>query len=141
MRYFDGQAWTNHFHNPDQAPDVGNWINTTFSVFANHWPGAVALGFGTALIGNLVAWFAFREILGDLVFADEDIVNFSTTKAVVLVLVGIFGLLWQGFGWIALNRYMQRAHFGANPTVGEAVAHAVRRLPRFLGIALSLIHI
>jgi len=139
MRYFDGQAWTNHFHSPDQAPDVGSWINNTFSIFAKHWPGAATIAFFFTLTGNLVAWFAFREILGDLVFRDEDIVNFSAGKAVVLVLVGVFGLVWQGFGWLSLNRFMQRAHYQANPSVSEAVTHALSRLPKYLGVTAVLV--
>lgn len=138
MRYFDGQMWTNHFHNPDKSPDVGSWINSTFSVFAKHWPGAAVIAFASTLIGNLVAWFAFRSIFDDLVLRDEEILNFSGGKAAMLTLVGLFGIAWQGLGWLALNRYMQRAHFQAQPTVGEAVSHAVKRLPRYLGIVLVL---
>ncbi len=138
MRYFDGQAWTNHFHSPDKAPDVGSWINNTFSVFARYWRGAAVIAFVATIVGNLVAWFAFRAAFDGVALVDEDLVGFSAGKALLLVAVGLFGIAWQGLGWLALNRYMQRAHFQAEPTVAEAVQRGLKRLPKYLGIALVL---
>ncbi len=49
MRYFDGRAWTNDFHEPGRLPDIGRWLSATFSVFGRYWQQAAALAFGTAL--------------------------------------------------------------------------------------------
>ena len=48
LRYFDGEVWTNHFHEPGKLPDLGNWFSTTFGVFRQHWKGAAIIANSTA---------------------------------------------------------------------------------------------
>jgi hypothetical protein len=138
MRYFDGEMWTNHFHEPGKLPDVGSWLNTTFSVFGQYWRGAAALALITSLVGNLGIWVAIRSIVDNVAVVDEEFVNFGAGNAVALAVVVIFAFAWQGFGWLAMSRFMQRAHFQAEPTVAEALGHALRRLPKYLGVTLTL---
>jgi hypothetical protein len=137
MRYFDGQVWTNHFHQPGTLPDIGSWFRTTFSSIGSHWQGIVPLAIGLGLIGNLVIWFGLRSALGDLALVEGSFENFNASAGVILGAVFVFGLLWQCFGWIALNRYMQRAHHQASPTIADALQRAVQRLPRMVGLLLG----
>jgi len=139
MRYFDGEMWTNHFHSPDKAPDVGSWLNNTFSAIGTHGVGAFVLAFTSSLLGGLVTWLSLRAILNDVELRDEALVNMSGAKSILLIAVVLFGIAWQGLGWLAVNRFMQRAHSQANPTIAEAVRHAVARLPKYLGIVLALV--
>gem|GEM_PF-923468 len=138
MRYFDGVGWTNHFHEPGRLPDVGNWVNTTVSVFGRYWKGAAAIALIVTLVGNVFIWVSLRAIVKDIAVVDEEFVNFGPEIVVAGIGVVLIAAIWQGFGWLALNRYMQRAHFHADPTVGEAFSHGLRRLPKYLG-AVALI--
>ena len=132
MRYFDGEQWTNHYHEPGKLPAIGSWLNTTFSVFGLHWRGAAALAVAIAFIGNAVVWFGIKAVVGDVAVVNEELVNGSGATVLAFVLVLLFAVFFQGFGWLALNRYMQRAHFQADPSVQEALGHGLRRLPRYL---------
>lgn len=138
MRYFDGEMWTNHFHHPGRLPDVGNWLSTTFAVFGRYWQGAAALTLGISLVGGLGVWVALRILLSDVAVVDEEVVNVGTGTVVGIVAIVLFALVWQGFGWLAMSRFMQRAHFQAEPTVGEALQHALRRLPTYLAVVFAL---
>ena len=139
MRYFDGEMWTDHFHNPGELPDVGNWLNNTFAGLASYWQGAAVLAFGTTLIGNLVTWFSIKWLVGGLALTSGGFIGFDEGVLLGLVAMALFSVAWQGFAWIALNRFMQRAHFQAAPTVGEAMAHGLKRLPKYLFVMLGLI--
>lgn len=139
LRYFDGEVWTNHFHTDGELPDVGSWFGTTFSVFGRHWMGAALIALATSLIGGAVMWFGARALLDEVAVIDQEIVNLSSSNGLGLGLLGLFTVIWQGFGWTALNRYLHRAHFDANPTIGEALLRAARRLPIFLAIAIGLL--
>lgn len=138
MRYFDGETWTNHFHEQGKLPDIGTWLNTTFSALASYWPGAMGLAFVTAFLGNLVTWLVFRNVFADVAIVNDELVNFNASATPLLLLVAAVNVLLQSLIWLALSRYMQRAHFQANPTVGEALAHGLRRLPRFIGALLMI---
>ena len=138
MRYFDGETWSNHFHEPGKLPDVGTWLNTTFSALAAHWQGAMGLAFVTAFVGNLITWLVFRSVFADVAVINDELVNFNSSAVPLLLLAVIVNVLLQGLIWLSLSRYMQRAHFQANPTVGEALAHGLRRLPRFVGALLLI---
>lgn len=139
MRYFDGEVWTNHFHEPGKLPDIGTWLNTTFSGLFAYWPGALALAFVTAFLGNLVTWLVLRNVFADVAVIDDEFVNFSSSKVPLIIIAVIANILLQSIIWLALSRYMQRAHFQANPTVGDALAHGLKRLPRFLGAMLVIL--
>ena len=139
MRYFDGEMWTNHFHEPGKLPEIGNWLSTTVSSIGQYWQGAVALTLFTTLIANVAIWVALRAILSDVAVVDEQLVNFDSGLAVAAGLVLVFAFLWQGIGWVATSRFMHRAHFHAEPTVSDALLHAARRLPRYLGAMLLLV--
>lgn len=139
MRYFDGEVWTNHFHEQGKLPDIGTWLNTTFTGLLAHWPGPLALAFITAFVGNLVTWLALRNVFENVAIIDDELVNFTSDKAPLMIVVFVANVLLQSVIWLALTRFMQRAHFQANPTISDAVAHGFKRLPRFLGAMLVLI--
>ena len=138
MRYFDGEAWTNHFHQPGRLPDIGSWLNTTFSVFGRYWQSAAFMALGISLIGGAGVWLALRVLVADVAIVDEEVVNLGAGTVFAGLLVIAFAFIWQGFGWLAMSRFMHRAHFQADPTVSDALAHALQRLPRYLGVIVVL---
>lgn len=138
MRYFDGEMWTDHYHHPGRLPDIGAWLNATFGVFGRYWRGASALAFGTSLVGALVTWLAIRGLLDDVAIVDEQIVGAGAGTVFGLFVLVLVVVLWQGFGWLAMSRYMHKAHFQDHATVTDALVHASRRLPRYMGVILAL---
>ncbi len=138
MRYFDGEMWTNHFHHPGRLPDIGKWLSSTFTVFGRYWQGAAALTLGTSLVGGLGVWLALRVLIADVAIVDERLINVGAGTVFGGVAVVLFAVVWQGFGWLAMSRFMQRAHFQAAPTVADSLQHALRRLSRYLAIVFSL---
>ena len=50
----------------------------------------------------------------------------------MVIVAVVVGLLIQAIGTLALNRYMQLAHYDDGPTVSGALVHAVRRFPKLL---------
>lgn len=139
MRYFDGEMWTNHFHEPGKLPDIGSWLNSTFTVFANYWQGAAVIGLIMNLVGGIVIWGGLWFAVRDIAVIDEEVVNFGLSTGIAFGVIVILGILLQGFGWLAMSRYLHRAHFQANPTVADAFGHALRRMPRYLGIMFMLV--
>ena len=132
MRYYDGEVWTNHFHTKGVLPDVGSWLNSTFAVLREHWFAAALIAFVTSVVGSGVVWFSIRALTGGLVVTDEELQNFSTGKMFGILGLVVFAWVWQGMGWLTLNRYLQRAHFDANPTISEALGRMLQRLPAFI---------
>jgi hypothetical protein len=139
MRYFDGEMWTDHFHQPGKLPDIGSWLSSTFTVFANYWKGAAILGFSVHLAGSLAVWGGLWFAVRDLAIVNEGLVNFSLATGLLIAVFVILAILLQGFGWLAMSRYLHRAHFQENPTVVDAFTHALQRLPRYLGIMTMLV--
>lgn len=139
LRYFDGEMWTNHFHQPGRLPDIGRWLGTTFSVFGQYWQAAAALAVGITLIGSAFIWLAIRVLVDDIAVVDQQFVGLSGGTVAWFVIMVLFALLWQGFGWMAMSRFMHRAHFHADPTVADAVQFGVRRLPQYLAVFLGLV--
>lgn len=138
MRYFDGEVWTNHFHEPGKLPDIGTWLNTTFTGLLAHWPGPLALAFFTAFLGNVITWSVLRNVFSDVAIVDDEFVNFSSSKVPLLLFVFVANLLLQSLIWLALSRFMQRAHYQADPTIADALIHGLSRLPRFIGALLMI---
>lgn len=138
MRYFDGEMWTNHFHHPGKLPDIGAWLNTTFGVFGRYWQGAAMLAFGTSLVGGLITWLSIRALLDDVAILDEQFVGAGAGTVVGLFVIALVVVLWQGFGWLAMSRFMHKAHFQEDATVTDSLRHALRRLPRYVGVILAL---
>lgn len=134
MRYFDGEMWTNHFHQPGKLPDIGSWLSSTFTVFSNYWQGAAILALIVHLAGGLVIWGGLWFAVRNVAVVNENIVNFTVGTAVLIAIVVLLGIFLQGFGWLAMSRYLHRAHFQANPTLADAFTHALQRLPRYLGV-------
>ena len=139
MRYFDGEMWTNHFHQPGKLPDIGSWLSSTFSVFANSWQGAAIVAMIVNLAGSLVIWGGLWFAARDVAIVNEELVNFDSSTGLLIAIIVVAAILWQGFGWLAMSRYLHVAHYQANPTVADAFAHALRRLPRYLGVMFMLV--
>lgn len=139
MRYFDGAMWTNHFHYPGRLPSIGDWFSSTFGTILNHWPGAAIIAVISAVVGNVVILMMLRTVLDGVQVIDEEFVGFTTAKGLLAAGAFLFLLVWQAVGWLAMNRYFQRAHFDADPTVGEAFTRAVATLPRFILTVIPLI--
>lgn len=139
LRYFDGEMWTNHFHQPGRLPDIGRWFNTTLSVFGQYWQAAALLAVGITLVGSTIIWLVIRVVVDDVAVVDEQFVNVGGGTVFWFVIVVLFALLWQGFSWMAMSRFMHRAHFHADPTVGDAVQFGLRRLPHYVVVFLALV--
>lgn len=132
MRYFDGEMWTNHFHEPGKLPDIGSWLSSTFSVFGNCWRGAAILGFIVNLAGGLVFWVGLRFVIRDVEVINENFVNFTAATGALTAVLAVWIVLSLAFGWLAMSRYFHRAHFQADPSLADAFMHALKRLPRLL---------
>lgn len=138
MRYFDGLAWTNDFHEPGRLPEIGRWLNATFSVFARYWRQAAALAFGTALVSGLVVWLGIRALLRDVAVQNETFVGAGGGTLSGLVVLALVALALQGYTWLVLARFLHRAHYQAAPTIGDALVHGLQRLPKYLVVTLGL---
>jgi len=138
MRYFDGQNWTNHFHEPGKLPDIGSWINTTFSGLMAHWQGAAFIAFVVLVVSNAILWFSMRNILDRGAYLGDEFFGITTNDVIVLSVLMFGAFFLQLVSWLALSRFMQRAHLNANPTIGDAFSHALRRLPMLIGYFLLL---
>lgn len=139
LRYFDGEMWTNHFHEPGKLPDIGSWLSSTFSVFGQYWQGAAVVALIVHLAGSLVIWGGLWFAARDIAIIDEELVNFTPGTVAAIVVLVVAGILLQGFGWLAMSRFLHRAHYQANPTVADTFSHALRRLPRYLGVMFMLV--
>lgn len=137
LRYWDGAQWTDHYHDGDgKLPGVGDWLGTTFSAIGAYGIPALGLAFGATLAVNVVTAGLLRWVAGDLAVVNEDFVGSVSglvTRALLTVLV--LALL-QGWVWLAINRFMHRAHLHAEPTIPDAISHALVRLPRMIGVFL-----
>lgn len=142
LRYYDGQDWTEHYRKEGALPDIGDWLNATFSVIKDHFLGAAIIAVGFSLIGGLLTWVMVRLALGDLAVIDEELVGFDLGRTVTVGVIGIVAtILWQAFTGLALMCFMQRAHQQAGPTVGAAMARALRRLPKSLAVFLIIVFV
>ncbi len=139
LRYYDGREWTDNYHREGELSDFGAWIRNTFGVLRDHWVAAFGLSIILSTIGTVVLVIGFRFGLGDLAIVDEELVNVSGTRLVVGGVILVVAALWQAIGYLALNRYMQRAHQQTNPTIAEAFVRGLRRLPKLIGWYIALV--
>jgi len=137
LRYFDGQVWTEHRHNEGGGlPAIGSWLSSTFSVVAENFVPAALLSFGLQLIGAALVWLIVRMAVGDLAVENETLVNFDATEAAWLAIMVVVVALWRGFSNVARDRFLQRAHMQAGPTIADALQRGVVRLPKWIGAYL-----
>ena len=138
MRYFDGIAWTNHLHIPGRIPDIGEWLGSTFTVFGKHWRGAVVIALGSTLLSGLVVGVPALTFVNGLTIVDERLEGFSSALLAVVIVAAVLAIVIQAVGILALNRYMQQAHYDDAPTVSGSLVHGLRRFPKLAGAVLWL---
>ena len=138
LRYFDGAAWTDHFHYEGRLPDIGTWLSSTFNVLGQHALASFGLAAGLAVVGSLIGWIALKVALDDWAVADEEFVNVSAGGVAFGVLALLLYALWQGFSWLAVNRFFQLAHLQEQPTVADSLQRALTRLPKLIGVYLVM---
>lgn len=139
LRYFDGEVWTEHRHNEGRGlPAIGAWLSSTFSVVAENFVPAAILSFGLQFVGSMLVWLMMGWAVGDLAIEDEQLINLDGAEVAGFgALIVLFGL-WRGFSNIARDRFMQRAHMQAAPTITDAVQRAATRLPKWIGAYLLI---
>lgn len=139
LRYWDGAEWTDHYHEGDgKLPDIGKWLGSTFSAIGAYGIPALGLAFGASLVLNLITALGLGWAIGDLAIIDEELVGDVSPLIVRGAVIILIITLVQGVVWMAINRFMQRAHLHAEPSIGEAVQRAITRLPRMIGVYLML---
>lgn len=139
LRYWDGNEWTEHYHQGDgKLPDIGKWLSSTFSAIGAYGIPALGLAFGASLVLNLITALGLSWAVGDLAIINEELVGDVTPPIVRAGVMILIVTLIQGVVWMAINRFMQRAHLHAEPSIGEAIQRAIIRLPRMIGVYLLL---
>jgi len=140
LRYWDGNVWTDHYSsdNDGSLPSIGDWIGNTFSAIAAYGIPALALAVGAGLALSAITYGGLWWAVGDGQVVNEDFVGDWVPIAIRAGVVMLVLILAQGLVWLAVSRFMQRAHLQAEPTIGEALQHAFKRLPRFIGVSLMV---
>lgn len=139
LRYWDGEVWTEHYHEGDgKLPSIGDWLSSTFNAIGAYGIPALALAVGASCVLNLVTFGGLFWVAGDAQLVNEEFVGDVGDIIVRGAVVVIVLMLGQGFVWLAINRFMQRAHLQAEPSIGEALARALARVPRLVGVWLLL---
>lgn len=139
LRYFDGQVWTEHRHQEDgKLPAIGSWLSSTFSVVAENFVPAVLLSLGLQLVGSVMLWVLVQWAVGDLAIEDERLINLDIVEIVAFGAMVVVAALWRGISNIARDRFMQRAHMQAQPSIADALRRAVIRLPKWISIYLLI---
>lgn len=138
MRYFDGEVWTNHVHRPGELGNIGRWLGNTFTILGAHGLPAFLIALVTSLGGSGITLVGISLSVADLEIRDGVLEGLDVTAGLLMVGGLIVAMLWQGLGWIALNRYLQRAHSHDAPSITEAANRAFERFPALLGYALMV---
>lgn len=139
LRYWDGSQWTDHYHqggSDGSLPGIGEWLGTTFSAIGAYGIPAAGLAFGASFVLNLITMLMLRWAFGGVFIVDEDFVGSVGGLFARLGLMVVIVIVVQGYVWLAINRFMQRAHLQAEPTIPEALTHALARLPRLIGVTI-----
>lgn len=146
VRYWDGEVWTDHYApapggvsssgGSGGLPSIGSWLGATFNAIGAYGIPAAALAVGTGLVINIVTWLGLYWTVGDAALINEEFVGDWVPMVVRGGVIILLLVLAQGFVWLAVNRFMQRAHLQANPTIGEALQRALTRMPRLIGVFL-----
>lgn len=140
LRYWDGEVWTEHYHEGDgKLPSIGDWLGSTFSAIGAYGIPALILAVGASFVLSLVTFGGLYWAVGDAQIVQEEFVGDVAPIIIRGGLVVLVLMLAQGFVWLAINRFMQRAHLQAEPSISEALSRAVTRLPRLVGVSLLLV--
>jgi hypothetical protein len=140
LRYWDGEVWTENYHEGDgKLPGIGDWLNSTFKAIGAYGIPALILAIGASLVLSLITFGGLYWIVGDASIVGEEFIGDVAPIVIRAVIVFLVIVLAQGFVWLAINRFMQRAHLQAEPSIAEALSRAVTRLPRLIGVSLLLI--
>ena len=139
LRYWDGEVWTEHYHEGDgKLPSVGDWLSSTFSAIGAYGIPALILAVGASFVLNLITFGGLYWATADARVIDEEFVGDLSDIATRGGLVVLVVIVTQGFVWLAINRFMQRAHLQAEPSIAEALTRAIARFPRLIGVSLLL---
>ena len=139
LRYWDGEVWTEHYHQGDgKLPSIGDWLGSTFNAIGAYGIPALILAVGASFVLSLVTFGGLYWAVGDAQIIREEFIGDVGPIIIRGAIVMIVLVLAQGFVWLAINRFMQRAHLQAEPSIGEALSRAVARLPRLIGVSLLL---
>ena len=140
LRYWDGEVWTEHYHEGDgKLPGIGDWLSSTFNAIGAYGIPALILAVGASFVLSLITFGGLYWVVGDASIVGEEFVGDVAPIVIRGAIVVLVIVLAQGFVWLAINRFMQRAHLQAEPSIGEALSRAVTRLPRLIGVSLILI--
>lgn len=139
LRYWDGEVWTEHYHQGDgKLPSIGDWLGSTFNAIGAYGIPALILAVGASFALSLVTFGGLYWAVGDARVVQEEFVGEVAPIIVRGAIVVLVLMLAQGFVWLAINRFMQRAHLQAEPSISEALSRALARLPRLVGVTLLL---
>lgn len=134
VRYWDGEEWTDHYAPPPpeygsgRFGDIGTWLGNSFRAIGADGLPVLAFAFVWTVVVTTIFWIFMRWAFVDLVYDNEEIDGewFTVTWRFIVGLV--VAILAEGISFLVLNRFMQRSHMGADPSLGEAMSHAMTRL-------------
>lgn len=144
VRYWDGDEWSDHYA-PAPPPggarftDIGTWLRNSFRAIGVDGLPALVFAFISAAIVTTLFWVLMRWAIADVVYDDEELFAEWSTVAWRLALAVSIAVLAEGFAFLVLNRFMQRAHMGAEPSLPEAVRHAATRMGAWVRATLTIL--
>lgn len=142
LRYWDGHDWTDHYHDKradGSLPPIGEWLGNTFSAIGAYGFPALGLAVGGSIIINVATAALLTWSITDERVVDQEFVGDVTSLFLRLGILMLVITVLQGAFWLAINRFMHRAHMQSEPTIPDALQHAAKRFPRFVGVLLLVI--
>ncbi len=136
LRYYDGTQWTENYHTEGSLPTIAAWLSSTFGIFRTNGLHVFGLALGLWLISAIVVWVGLGLTVGELAIVNDELVGYGAATFVFGGLFLVVISLWSGFTILVLNRYLQKAHLHAEPSVGDALSRALSRLPKLVGFYL-----
>ncbi|MEM7093365.1 MAG: DUF2510 domain-containing protein [Actinomycetota bacterium] len=136
LRYWDGEVWTDHYHDGQASgplPAIGEWFSSTFAAIGAFGIPAAGLAVMVSIVRAAVFGFGLFWALDGVVRIDDEFDGNWGQVVGRSLAIGLVFSIAQAVAWLAVNRFMQRAHLNQEPTITEAMGRAVTRLPRLIG--------
>lgn len=148
QRWWNGAIWEDAWSGiPEgELPDIGGWLNDSFSNAFARWRAVTTVALITGLPGSILLTVGLGRLVEGVLITDDDVTGWSNDRlplAITLLLVSAF---LTALGVIAVTAMMLRTVDG--DTAGEtndeirsgvaAITDAVRILPRAIGWLLVL---